>query len=151
MIETVFEHVGYFLAWTCILYWLHRAGHAFEPLRKLHRAQHGIAYDGKWEFEWGNLIGWFNDWRCTADQWLCEILPTAVFVLLFPDAWWIAVYYYFDGLAFSEGLIDHNPRIDIPFWSPGRYHLAHHADPTVNFDHYTWLWDWVFGTFRRVE
>ena len=75
-----------------------------------------------------------------------EIIPTVLLVIVFPDAWPLAVYYYIDGFCLAEGITDHNPRLCIPGISWGRYHLRHHANLKVNFDQFTHFWDWVFGT-----
>ena len=143
------ELLGYFPLWTLLIYCTHRLAHSIPALWHFHQAHHAVSYDGKWEFSWWNLIGWFNDWRSTLDQWLTEIIPTILYILLFHDAWPIAVLYYIDSFL-SEGITDHNPRIAVPGLAMGRYHLAHHADMTMNFDLYTHFWDWVFGTRHHV-
>ncbi len=144
-----FELCGYFLLWSLIIYWTHRSAHMIPFLWQFHHAHHQVAYNGELEFSWWNVIGWFNDWPSTLDQWITEIIPMIVFVLVFPDAWPIAVLYYIDGFILAEGLTDHNPRLEIPGLSMGRYHLKHHANPNVNFDLYFHFWDQLFGTHYR--
>lgn len=141
--------VGYFLGWTFIAYWTHRAAHAFDFLWKFHREHHVVVYEGKFEFSWWNLVGWVNDWKSTLDDWLTEIIPLGLYIWIFPAAWPVVIYYYIDS-SLSEGILDHNPRIDVPGLAMGRYHLAHHDDMRVNFDNYTRLWDWVFGTRNKL-
>ncbi len=145
----LFELAGYFFAWTLILYWTHRAAHRLEFLWRFHSAHHETHYDGSFEFSWWNLIGWFNDWRSTLDQWIVEIIPTAIFIAVFPAAWPLAVLYFVDN-ALAEGITDHNPRIRVPGLAMGRYHLVHHEDHGANLDVYTPFWDRVFGTYRHV-
>ena len=137
---------AYFLIWTLVIYWTHKAAHSFEWLWQFHQAHHEVEYNGELEFSWWNLVGWFNDWRSTLDQWITEVIPTGVFILIFPDAWPIAIFYYIDGFVLAEGLTDHNPRIDVPGLSMGRYHLLHHKNPNVNYDLYFRIWDRLFGT-----
>lgn len=138
------------LLWTMMIYWTHRLAHRLPCLWRFHSAHHAVEYKGEYEFSWWNLVGWFNDWKSTIDQWLTEIIPTTLFVLVFPQAWPILVIYYVDGFVLAEGLTDHNPRIDIPALSMGKYHLRHHADMSGNYDLYFRLWDKVFGTQLRV-
>ncbi|MCV3274383.1 sterol desaturase family protein [Roseobacter sinensis] len=140
----------FFILFTFVVYWTHRAAHKFAFLWYLHSSHHAQRYKGEFEFSWLNLIGWFNDWRATADQWVTEILPLCVMLYIWPDAWPIAVLYYVDGFVLAEGITDHNPRIDIPGLAMGRYHLKHHQDHSVNYDQYFRLWDTVFGTRRDV-
>lgn len=144
------ELLGYFLLWTGLLYGLHCLAHRSAFLWRFHRAHHQVKYDGSFEFSWRNLIGFYNDWPSTIDQWLLEILPTLSLILLFPRAWPIGILYFIDNI-FAEGITDHNPRIRPPFLAMGRYHLAHHRDPQVNLDGFTQFWDWVFGTRKPVE
>ena len=141
---------AYFFLFTFIVYWTHRASHTFSWLWYLHKGHHQVQYVGKWEFSWLNLIGWFNDWRATLDQWITEIIPLLIMIWFWPKAWPLAVLYYIDGFVLAEGLTDHNPRINIPGLAMGKYHLLHHQRPNVNYDHYFRLWDTVFGTKRNV-
>ena len=129
-----------------MIYTMHRAAHQVPILWYLHRGHHKVQYRGDWEFSWWNLLGWFNDWRSTLDQWIIEVIPTGLLVVIFPESWPIAVYYYIDGFVLAEGITDHNPRICIPGLAMGRYHLRHHANLKVNFDQFTHFWDWIFGT-----
>ena len=148
--DTVYQYLlrmtGYWIIWTLVMYLMHRAAHDIPALWYFHRWHHMVTYQGEWEFSWWNLVFWFNDWYSTVDQWIMEIIPTALFIYIFPETWPFGVYYYLDGVCLSEGITDHNPRICMPILSMGRYHLRHHANLGVNYDQFTHLWDWVFGT-----
>lgn len=141
---------AYFLLWTGLLYGLHRLAHRWDVLWRWHQAHHAVVYAGANEFSWRNLVGFYNDWASTFDQWLLEILPTILFIALFPRAWPLGFLYLADNI-FAEGITDHNPRICPPLLAMGRYHLAHHVDSRINFDGFTQFWDWVFATRRAVR
>ncbi|WP_343564317.1 sterol desaturase family protein [Kiloniella sp. b19] len=143
------ELAGAFLVFTFVTYWTHRIAHCWKPLWYLHEAHHSVPYKGEYEFSLLNLVGWYNDWRSTLDVWVTEVLPMAGLVLLWPATWPLAVLFYIDNVL-SEGLTDHNPRINIPGLAMGKYHIEHHKDMSVNFDGYFRLWDKVFGTQRNV-
>ena len=60
---------------------------ASEEGQKLERMSDGsVRYAGDYEFSAWNLVGWFNDWRSTADQWITEILPLAIMIWIWPGA-----------------------------------------------------------------
>lgn len=140
----------YFLLFSFVVYWTHRIAHNTKFLWYFHKAHHSILYAGDYEFSWWNLVGWFNDWQATVDQWVTEIIPLLIMIYIWPGAWPIAVLYYLDGFILAEGITDHNPRINIPGLAMGRYHLMHHQNTTVNYDQYFRLWDTIFGTKRDV-
>lgn len=146
----VLEFFGYFALWTGVLYCMHRLAHQVPWMWTLHRRHHHQIYDGSFEFSPWNLIGFYNDWPSTADQWLTEIGPSILFVILMPQSWPILVIYLIDNI-FAEGITDHNPRLSLPLLSMGRYHLRHHTNPKVNFDGFTQLWDWIFRTRQYVR
>ncbi len=150
MISYILNLTICFFLFTFIIYWTHRAAHSFSFLWKFHKSHHVVNYAGDCEFSWLNLIGWFGDWKATTDQWITEILPLLAIMVVWPQAWPIAVLYYIDGFILAEGIVDHNPRINIPGLAMGRYHLIHHQDCSVNYDLYFRLWDTIFGTKRHV-
>jgi len=137
---------GYYLVWTFAIYILHRAAHHIPILWQFHRYHHMTSYKGQWEFSLWNLVLWFNDWHSTISQWILEVIPTIVLLVVSPEAWPIGLLYYIDGCCLSQGVTTHNPRICLPGLAMGRYHLRHHANLRVNYDQNTHFWDWVFGT-----
>lgn len=134
-----------FLAWTLVLYWIHRAAHAIPALQYAHWDHHWYITNHKdMGWHWSNLFLFNDNWISTLDLWLTEVIPTVLFAWFF-DAWWLVVFYYVWAAVIQEA-VEHNSRIN---WYPitsGQWHLTHHQNPSKNFGVFIPVWDKVFGT-----
>lgn len=136
-----------FLAWTFILYWLHRYAHTNKFFRKWHCDHHSyINKNGGNKSLWEpcNVLLIHDSAKSSIDLWITEILPTLVFCFI-TGAWWIFVFYYLWAACFQE-IIEHKSDFDYYPFTSGRWHLIHHSNPTTNFGLFTPLWDKVFST-----
>lgn len=133
-----------FLSWTLILYWIHRLGHKSKWLMKFHSDHHSYANKNEIKWNWSNLFFFTDTWKSTIDLWLTEVIPTLVFCAVF-SCWWIFMFYW-TWAALIQETVEHNPKVNIPLWSSGVWHLSHHKNPTVNFGLYFTIWDKIFRT-----
>lgn len=133
------------LLWTLMLYFLHRFAHAVPVLRDWHSAHHAQVDENATGWNWKNLFLWIDNKESTLDQWAIEIVPTFVFAWL-TGAWYIALFYYV-WAAFLQEWVEHNPNIDLPILTSGKYHLCHHNDQTRNFCVFIPAWDYLFDTY----
>lgn len=139
----------HFLAWTFMLYWIHRLGHQIPVVRKIHMGHHRfIATNLPPKWHWTNLFLFQDDWPSTVDVWVTEIIPTLIFCWI-TGAWWIAVFFYLWSALIQES-IEHNPRFNFYPWSTsGQWHLMHHSNGNCNYGIFITVWDKMFQTFRR--
>lgn len=100
----------------------------------------------KWH--WNNLFLYNDSFKSTVDLWLSEVIPTFLFSWI-TGQWWIIIFYYF-WAAFIQEIIEHNPKINFPILTSGRWHLLHHITSTKNYGLFTSLWDRVFRTNQRL-
>lgn len=133
-----------FLSWTLMLYWIHRLGHKSKWLMKFHADHHGHVNKHGTSWHWNNLLLFNDTWKSTIDLWLTEVIPTLVFCAVF-SCWWIFMFYW-AWAALIQETVEHNPKVNIPLWSSGVWHLSHHKNPTVNFGLYFTIWDKIFRT-----
>ena len=135
-----------FLAWTFMLYWIHRAAHYTPVLMQWHFHHHRyINQQGsksKWQIN--NLMLFNDDWPSTLDLWASEVVPTLIFSWI-TGAWWIAVLYY-TWAAFFQELLEHRSKLNWYPFTAGEWHLAHHQNPHRNFGLFIPIWDNIFRT-----
>lgn len=139
-----------FIAWTLLIYVMHRLAHIVPAMRRFHDDHHSQVTDGTIKGpDWRNLLLFFDNWRSTIDQWLVEVIPTIALAMA-TGHWWLAVAYYVWAAMIQEA-VEHNDKIDLyPFITSGRWHLVHHDDPSKNFGVFIPVWDLVFGTWKRI-
>jgi sterol desaturase/sphingolipid hydroxylase (fatty acid hydroxylase superfamily) len=142
--------VLYFLLWTLLLYWIHRIGHKISWINKYHSHHHALINNNlkknivtKWH--WNNLFLVNDDWISTVDLWITEVIPTILFCLITNQVY-IFVFYYIWTALIQENL-EHNPAIDYPLLTTGRYHLIHHRQVNKNFCLFFPVWDILFKTY----
>lgn len=156
------ELAAWFAAWTLTIYLLHRLAHwprSWNVLWRLHQAHHRIPYLSRAAPDPsprpGQFVFWLGSAAASLDVIVMMTLPL-VFVL------WIApahgcvllAFHYVYEVFFSEGRLDHNPRIGgglTRYFAWGHYHLHHHLDARCNYSLMVTLWDHVFGTARMPE
>lgn len=140
----------YFFLWTLILYWIHRISHKVPILLRFHADHHRFINqsNGKNKWELNNLLLYNDTIKSTTDLWLTEVVPTLLFSLI-TGQWWIAIFYYI-WAAFFQEYLEHNNKINFPFFTFGKWHLLHHRNPTNNFGLIFPLWDYVFKTNKEV-
>jgi sterol desaturase/sphingolipid hydroxylase (fatty acid hydroxylase superfamily) len=140
--------ICYFLLWTFILYWLHRLLHTSARLSKwhLHHHRYAVAHTTTWH--WNNLFLFNDDWPSTNDLWTTEVIPTLIFSWI-TGQWWISVFYYV-WAAFIQETLEHNPTVNWPILTSGRWHLMHHK-LKCNYGLFMPLWDIVFKTYKKVD
>lgn len=142
------EYILAFLTWTFVLYWIHRIGHKTPFVKEAHRDHHKfININGKTTWHWNNLFLFNDTWTSTADLWVTEVIPTAIFSWI-TGHWWLSVFYYLWAALIQE-MVEHNPKFDVfPFLTSGRWHLVHHKDSTRNYGLFLPVWDLLFGTYK---
>lgn len=145
----VLEIVGWFFAWTCLLYWVHRLSHVIPGMRKIHWGHHQYVNEGQPKWMWQNMLLYSDDWIGTADLFMTEVIPTLVFCY-FTGQWWIFGIYYI-WTAFIQEWVEHNPNFNVWPFSSGKWHLIHHKNWRKNYSIYFTLWDRVFGTYQKLE
>jgi sterol desaturase/sphingolipid hydroxylase (fatty acid hydroxylase superfamily) len=137
----------YFVAWTFMIYWLHRTFHVVPILKEVHLAHHrhvtlGTGSNG---WNWKHMFLWIDDWKGTVDQWLMEIIPTIIFCWVFGQ-WWL-LFFYWLWTAFIQERIEHNKNFNMfPILTSGSWHLVHHRNCNVNFGVFFPIWDIIFKT-----
>lgn len=138
-----------FLVWTLVLYWIHRLAHISKTIMKFHGDHHRYVNLHGTSWRWNNLLLFNDNWKSTIDLWITEVIPTILFSLIF-NAWWIFIFYWIWAALIQE-IVEHHPRINIPLWSSGQWHLQHHKNPTVNFSLFFTIWDRIFKTNSSVQ
>jgi len=142
----IITYIVMFLAWTLILYYVHRISHIVPFLKKIHLHHHNVVNSGQPHWEWQNIFLWSTDFGETKDLWVTEGIPTLIFCIV-TGHWWIFIWWWiWTGLIAER--IDHNPNFNVPFLVAGRFHLHHHKNYKVNYSHFFSLWDWVLGTYK---
>jgi sterol desaturase/sphingolipid hydroxylase (fatty acid hydroxylase superfamily) len=147
-----------FFLWTLIIYILHRLAHIkhkFNFLYWVHISHHKVNYfkPENRKFKWHYLFFYFGGILETLDVLLILTLPALLIYLIDPKhGLYILFIHYFYEVFLSEGLLDHNPRVEgkiTNFFSWGKYHLAHHKSWKYNFSLMITLWDYVFKTVKK--
>jgi len=140
----------YFLLWTFILYWIHRSVHKIPVVRDYHWNHHNFINAEKHpnSWQWNNLFLFNDNWPSTLDLWLTEVIPSFLFSWI-TGQWWIMGFYYV-WAAFIQESIEHNPKINLPFLTSGKWHLLHHKHRNKNFGLFFPLWDKLFKSEMRV-
>lgn len=144
-------YVVYFLAWTFILYGLHRLAHKSQFLWNYHKDHHQqVSQNRNKGQHWSNYFLFFDTWKSTIDQWLIEILPTIILCVALGD--YVILLFYYIWAVFIQEKIKHNPNFDIyPILTSGKWHLIHHNYFSNNFGVFTSLWDIIFKTHRQMS
>lgn len=139
------EALFYFLAWTFIIYWIHRLCHTVSALSYFHKFHHRYVAKNYITWHWSNLFLFNDDWPSTIDYWITEVLPTLIFVII-TEQWWLGICFYIYA-AFIQEWLEHNPNFSLyPFYTSGKWHMLHHSAPPCNYGIGTPFWDWVFKT-----
>lgn len=138
-----------FLAWTFALYWIHRLAHIIPVVRSFHRDHHIFIRNNPVSWHWSNLFLYNDTPKSTIDLWLTEVIPTLLIAFLL-DAWWIFVFYYLWAALIQES-IEHNPKVNLPFLTSGKWHLIHHRNSSKNFGLFFPIWDVIFITNSDVK
>jgi sterol desaturase/sphingolipid hydroxylase (fatty acid hydroxylase superfamily) len=138
------EYFLYFLAWTFLLYWLHRSAHVLPSLRNFHRHHHVFVNRYNTGWHWNNLFLFNDNWASTVDLWITEVIPTFVYSWL-TGQWWIMIFYYF-WAAFLQEELEHRKNLNLYPLTCGMWHLKHHHRPNKNYGLFFPLWDKIFGT-----
>ena len=150
---TVF--IVHFLMWTLLLYWIHRIGHSIPIIKDYHFDHHKFVLtqlrQGKQPtaWHWNNMFLFNDTWRSTIDLWITEVLPSLLYSWV-TGQWWIIIFYYLWASLLQES-IEHNPNIDIPMFTSGKWHLIHHYNGSKNFGLFFPWWDKLFGSYVGVE
>ena len=140
----------YFILWLFLLYWIHRAVHKIPVLNKYHWDHHHyINTNNNSKWHWNNLFLFNDTLDSTLDLWITEVLPTLLFSLI-TGQWWISIMYYC-WAAFLQEPLEHNPRLNLPLFTSGKWHLIHHKTPNKNFSLFFPIWDLVFNTESKVD
>ena len=151
--------LGLFLLWTLLVYFLHRLAHfrhKRNPLYRIHICHHRVNYfkEENRKFRWCYLLFYFGGLNETLDVLLVLTLPALVVYFIYPPTGvYILCFHYFYEVFFSEGLLDHNPKVKggiTKFFSWGQYHLTHHRTWKYNYSLIITLWDYVFSTKKRI-
>ena len=140
--------VIYFLLWSLLLYAMHRAAHIVPFMKKYHNDHHSQITNDTYEgWNWKNFFLYFDSFDSTADQWLTEVIPTAIFSIVTAQYWIFVFYYIWAG--YIQEAIEHNNKINLyPFLTSGKWHLIHHTCPNKNYGVFTPIWDILFGTWN---
>jgi len=139
-----------FLAWTFVLYWVHRIAHKTPYIKKWHFHHHAFIVNvGSPGWHWNNLFLYNDSWIDTIDYWVTEVIPTLIFCLV-TGAWWIFMFYYI-WAAFFQEKFEHNKNINIPLITSGRWHLRHHRQYSNNFGVFITIWDKIFRTEHSYD
>lgn len=145
-------YIFYFLAWTLMLYWIHRIGHKIPLINYYHSHHHSYINknlkDGNINsWHWSNLLLFNDNMESTIDLWITEVLPTLAFSLI-TGQWWISIFYYC-WAAFMQEPIEHNPKVNVPYLLSGQRHLIHHKQPNKNYGLFFPIWDKMFRTYKE--
>jgi len=140
-----------FLAWTLMLYALHRITHRTRILNKFHSQHHSfinvsIAKKAPQSWKYNNLFLYNDNIPSTIDLWITEVIPTIIFCAI-TTHWWLFAFYYI-WAAFIQEQIEHNPKVDIPILLSGKKHLFHHNNYRCNYGLFFPIWDILFNTYK---
>ena len=143
--------VVHFFIWTFMLYWIHRIGHNNKFVRQYHLDHHSLVLSQLKQnkqptaWHWSNLFLFNDTWKSTIDLWITEVIPSFLYSWI-TGQWWIIIFYYIWAAIIQES-IEHNPNVDIPFFTSGRWHLIHHTTGVKNYGLFFPIWDKLFGTY----
>jgi sterol desaturase/sphingolipid hydroxylase (fatty acid hydroxylase superfamily) len=149
------EIIFCFLAWTFMLYWIHRISHQLDFLKSFHIDHHRFVIkqlDNNFNllnWHWNNLLLFNDNWNSTIDLWLTEVLPTIVFSILIGQYW--ILFFYYIWAAFLQESIEHNPRFNLFLFTSGKWHLLHHRHWNKNYGLFFPIWDIVFSTYKPLH
>lgn len=139
-----------FIAWTLVLYIIHRLVHITPYLKSIHLDHHRYINQNKTQWHWSNLFLFNDTWASTLDLWITEVIPTVIFAWIF-DAWWLIVFYYLWAALLQE-IIEHDPKFNkYPLITSGRWHLIHHKNLKKNFGLFFPVWDKIFATEQKIK
>lgn len=137
--------VLHFILWTFYLYWLHRLVHQVPVLQQIHAQHHAYINNNDTKWHWSNLFLFNDDWTCTVDLWITDVIPTIIFSAA-TGAWWLCAFYYI-WAAFIQERVEHNPNVNLyPFLHSGEWHLKHHRQSNKNYAMFIVYWDKLFKT-----
>jgi sterol desaturase/sphingolipid hydroxylase (fatty acid hydroxylase superfamily) len=144
-------HIILFLAWTLLIYIVHRLAHIIPSIKELHFMHHHyISTHGATGWHWSNLFFYQDDYFSTYEIYITEVIPTFLFCL-FTGEWWIFLFFYVWS-AFIQENIEHNIKFDMyPFLTSGKWHMVHHNVGEYNFGIFTPIWDILFDTYRKKD
>ena len=141
--------IVYFLLWTFLLYWIHRIGHKISFIKKYHNEHHRhININGMQGWRWNNLLLYNDTKKSTIDLYITEVIPTLIFSMV-TQQWWIFIFYYIWAAFFQENY-EHNPKLNLPGFTSGKWHLIHHRNYNKNYGLFFPIWDIIFGTYKKV-
>jgi sterol desaturase/sphingolipid hydroxylase (fatty acid hydroxylase superfamily) len=140
--------LAHFLAWTFVLYWIHRASHKIPGVRQIHFSHHIFISKNTVKWHWNNLFLYNDNFQSSLDLWITEVLPTLIYCIIF-QTWWILLFYYVWAALIQER-IEHNPLFNLPVLTSGSWHLIHHSSP-FNYGLFLPTWDLVFNTYRKIK
>lgn len=142
--------IVYFLLWTLLLYWMHRAVHVLPYLKDIHKEHHRYVVRSK---EYGialkHLLLIHKSKDYTIDLWITEVIPTIVFSLLTGQIWILVVYYIWAALLQTTVKYDTNFDVFPITW--GNWTLLHYRYNTKNFGSVFSLWDRLFKTNKGIN
>jgi sterol desaturase/sphingolipid hydroxylase (fatty acid hydroxylase superfamily) len=139
------SYIFYFLFWTFILYWSHRAAHKISWIKKIHNRHH-VLIDQNFDIttRWYNVFLISHIKEDTYDLWVTEVIPTIIFSLITEQYWILAFYYIW--AAFFQETIEHKKNLNLYFLTSGKWHLIHHQTSNKNFGIFFPIWDIIFKT-----
>jgi len=147
--QSIIFGIIYFLVWTLLLYWMHRAAHVVPFLKTYHLGHHQFIVKNEPTWHWTNIFIFQDNKVSTIDVWLTEIIPTLLFCYI-TGQWWIAVIFYIWS-AFIQEAIEHNRKFNIfPISTSGKWHLVHHFSGPYNYGIFHPFWDMLFRTYKTV-
>ena len=142
--------IVYFLLWTLVLYWVHRAVHKLPYLKDIHKEHHRYVVRSK---ESGialrHLLLVHKSKDYTIDLWITEVIPTIVFSLLTGQIWILIVYYVWAALFQTSTKYDSNFDVFPITW--GSWTLLHYRHNSNNFGSVFSLWDRLFKTNKGIN
>lgn len=146
------EYIFIFLAWTFVLYWMHRFAHytSCNVIKNSHCDHHRyiIAHNGS-SWHWNNLFLFNETWASTVDLWLTEVIPTIIFSFV-TGYWGILIFYYLWSALIQEK-IEHNANFNMyPWITSGKWHLLHHRYADKNLGLFIPIWDILFKTYQPI-
>lgn len=148
MANAIINAVLAFVAWTFLLYVVHRLVHVLPVVKWIHWDHHIHIINNKTGWHWSNLFLFNDTWTSTLDLWITEVIPTIAFSAV-TGQWWLCVFYYV-WAAFIQESIEHNANFNWYPFTSGKWHLQHHHMSSTNFGLFTPVWDKLFRTERWI-
>lgn len=143
-----------FLLWSLLAYanhWFVHTKWAPKWLVAIHQLHHDRTYNHAYKFDWKELFFWFGSVKESFGVIAGITVPCIIACFLF-DCWWLLLVHYVYEAICSDLLVEHNKRLKgrvADFFGVGRYHLAHHVDPTINHAVGLSFWDTLFNTREK--